>query len=58
MEYAKHPAKFDYNYLEAKEIEVVNDRGIIRIRAIAGKSFGKLTLPEEQKGDVFEAYEI
>jgi hypothetical protein len=44
--------------LEAKEIEVVNDRGIIRIRAIAGKSFGKLTLPEEQKGDVFEAYEI
>lgn len=50
MEYAKQPAKFDYNYLSAKEVEVVNDRNIIRIRALEGKNFGKLTLPEEQDG--------
>ena len=45
LEYAEKPIKFEYNYLEANEIEAVQDRGIFRLRAKSGKSFGKITMP-------------
>jgi len=57
LEYQKKPVLFDYNYLEPDEMEVVYDRGVIRIRSLKDKNFGKISMPDPSN-DVFEAFEL
>ena len=53
----RQPMLFEYNYVEPKDLEVIYDRGIIRIRALNKCLFGVMRAPAPEK-DVFEAYEI
>jgi len=48
---------FEYCFVDVRDLEVVHDRGILRIRPLHGKSFGIMRPPPPQR-DIFEAFEI